>query len=1524
MAETNEPRALSAALSGPAMTTRAGGLAMHVADRHVERWAPEATASKSRPLRNLSFVDRTIAPWIETAQRSASMRLFQQYRSDGMGERQPGDVSWVFPRPWYQDELDWMAAARQAPMQMGTQAPPMLTTRGTYVQPAQQQAPAALPAALYEFIAPSLSIAQPTTEARGIGYGGNEAAYSPLVPLAAVQAAEVMQRAVAPAMASRAQSQPALRNVLSTMLERAALSSTREQMPSRVSMQAPELVTPPSPRPDFAPEQTTANTNAMQLAERYAEQRAQIVEVQRVARVAAEREMAARIEAARAQQATQTTASATQASPTVRDASARAEAELRQGVAASSTSAQPTVEIAHEQQRTADEARARSEAAQADLVAEAKAKQEAEQRRIEERIAQRIAERTGAARLHEQSRAEAIVHARAAAAAQTTTTATTPAAPIAQPRAPQQTAPAEVAAAIASLPPELQAFIGQRPDGPMRAIDELNDALRSVELLSRAAASGTAFEATRGPRLMMPAGLGGLVSAIDRAHAINEQPAALAGQRTPMLSPLRLAQADAAAAMGTTMPMALPPASRAASSALRVPALSYVSGASRSVDAPASAFEAATSSAPAAIGHVAWADRWLARFAGASQQSLDTLSATSGFERATRMQALMSAAPSSVFVSPTFDIERSGDVVRFDAAGHPVVSAPRAAAAMPVVTPTLVPAPVADVPGPRLIERMPEAVRYDDDAETPDEVFAAIAAGVTRARTTQQQTREAPTLTSVPATPPAAFDRYTQADAVAHAAPNAPGAGFAAQLASSPFAPALRHVLPLPSAPSFDVRSLFGGGLATTYLAGLLGASADEIQTRMLPSWAAWTEQPQTVGAEGFEPVTGAATREAPAWDATYVAPDALDAPTADDTIESAPAIVAAQAQLEAATTQLTTLRSQLLSWNVEATSQGPVFTPASEAAPTSIVSRSTTSPINTATARTMLETMSLPMLGDSAAHDDAAFEGSAWTAPGMVADRAHAWSVAQERSSADLSFDFVPPELVLAARVYGLGPAEAAQAARLALAGPGALTAMAGTVDRTFVQAMAMESERRDRAQGAATIATMYPTAAPRAMADASGAATPESIAAATQPELAGSSFSAFSAPTGTAFGVDRKAPRGAFLWPSATVAALGLHAAAPDGQQSMSVAALELLAAQAVAELGTFTALSDNASDTTTVESPSSASPASTTTATPAVRGGAPTAIASTSEPAEADVLASASAMVPAARRARFDALYVALSQSSSSASWSPAARAARALALAGRGEDSPVTARERAAFAWDVLPVVYADAVAMFGADRAAQAFGESVSSTVVASDGTLPTERRSRGAQDRRTIGGREYVAAEDVSIDGRPGLGALSARAGEALGSYVAPSFGVATTASTPASVSSTPSREREVGPLLRAPSATQELVRTGSGRHGGGETEIPAWFEKAARKMLEDRSAPSDGISMAELTLVTAAPASHVAASTRTAPSANPIAAAANSQAQSSQAGAADIDVEKIANDIYRHILVMMDVARARNGEPYL
>ncbi|MBA3539407.1 MAG: hypothetical protein H0T79_07235 [Deltaproteobacteria bacterium] len=114
----------------------------------------------------------------------------------------------------------------------------------------------------------------------------------------------------------------------------------------------------------------------------------------------------------------------------------------------------------------------------------------------------------------------------------------------------------------------------------------------------------------------------------------------------------------------------------------------------------------------------------------------------------------------------------------------------------------------------------------------------------------------------------------------------------------------------------------------------------------------------------------------------------------------------------------------------------------------------------------------------------------------------------------------------------------------------------------------------------------------------------------------------------------------------------------------------------------------------------------------------------------------------------------------------------------------------------------------------------------------------------------------------------------------------------------------------------------QELVRTGrpSGRHGGGEAEIPTWFEAAARKMLEDRSSVSDGISLAELTLVAAAPSHQVAASSRG--SGGGGGGGAPAGAPSKQAAAAGpVDIEQLARDVYQQIIEFMGDARSRNGE---
>jgi hypothetical protein len=1425
------------------------GSALHAANRHVERWAPETGAERVRSMRSLGFVDRLVSPWIETAQRSAGLRMFSSLQRSGAPERQGAPVSWVFPRPWYQDELDWMAAARQTAQhqqesgESGFPAPAMFTTRGTYVSPASSAmptirptaSPSVMPQALYEFVAPSLSIAPPQAQRpqiQGVGFGGSDSnrqqAYSPLVPLAAVQAAELMQRTVAP-LSTAGQVSPALRNVLATMLAR----TTVAQEPSRVSQFAPELVTPPAPRRDdvasssaqAAPTaQTESNVEADRVADTLHEQRTQIAQLEVVAQRAAQREVDQR-RAVEVQQRAQ------QVEATLRERVARAEAQAPQSSPAAAAPSAPP----------------------ADRVA-------AERTRIEERIAQRVAERAAIEqrvahqqvaqqRLHEQSRAEAAAHVRSEP--------TPVVAPVISASAAERRAPAEVIAAISALPPELQAMIARsvstatRPEQAAQAIAHVTEALRAVELMARTTAANQSFEATRGPRVMLPAGLGGLVSTVN--HTVTS---------AQMFAP-----------QATVSPTAAAP--RAPRTMLRAPSMTnmFVAPTAQNAAAPASttALGAASQAKPAALTHLAYADRWLARFAGATPKSLDTFNAA-GPSSATTMHFLANAAPDAVFVAPTFDIERTRtQTVGADA---------QAIAAMP--------APIQ---------------RFDDSQETPDDVFLAIAAGASRQRAAASPQRPAPE----PTVGMPAGERQTLADAVAMHAPSAPDAGLSAQLAASPFAPALRHVLPLPAAAAFDVRSLFGSGLSATYLAGLLASSAQEINLSI-------SERP-------FEPTIGQTfasaggmlgERTAPELDLAYVAPtDDRPAITADgESVSEGAAASSSYAAAPSASSPaaaqyeqpLTTLRTALLSWTQDVPASAPMGAAGS-------ASDSPAAPISNSAARVMLDSMSMPMIADTAPTAN-----GAWTAPGMIAERAFGWSLAQERNASDLALDFVTPELVLAARVYGLGPADAAQASRLALAGPGQLTAMAGAVDRTFVQAMAIENERT-------RLSTAYPTSSGDIATVASSSSSSSSSGAPTagSPTAASPTYGETRPmPAQTAFGVERRSPRGAFLWPSATVAALGLSAPGPDSEQSMSVAALELLAAQAVAEIGTYAALQPreglsargDAGASTDASSPTFATGAAPSSAAPSGAASSSAAAAATpsiGEPAEADVLGAAAALVPASRRARFDALYVALGHSGTGRSWSPAARAARALALAGRGEEQTLSAYERAASAWDVLPVVYATD-------------GFSTEELAEQTRAGVGTSRMSSGmasAASSRAPSGRDVVA-----VDGRPGLSNLSARAGDALGSYVTP----LSMASMGPSSSTTSSREAPIPVSQRAGSAAPELVRTGrpSGRHGGGEAEIPAWFEAAARKMLGERTGNSDGISMAEMTLISTAPKQAVAASSTGNVGAAPTQASVGHGDQAKPGDKDKIDIEEVAAEVYRQVMLMFDAARERNGEPYL
>ena len=1353
-------------------------------------------------------------------------------------------------------------------------------------------------------------------------------AYSPLVSSAAAQAAHVMSRVVAPMIGGApnavARMSPNLRAVLTTMLERTARQG--DVGPTRLAMDAPELVTPPAPRPNDAPVEAavapepTSMSSADRVAHDVSTQRAQIVELQRAARVVAEREYAARVAAvpppapvieSRPSEPTRVADPDRQ-----KQAAALIEERVAQRLAERTTAGhaqqaqqaqeRETVQRTVEQQReVAQQEQRRRATARRELVVEQQ---------------QRVTTGRREQRLHEQAREAAARDARSSAVES---------APAEAPR--ERAVPQEIIAAIAALPPELASMLasgmGQRPERAVAAIGELGEALRTIELLARNTAAGGSFESSRGPRLVMPAGLGGLVATVDRATVVPTE------RRAP-----RMSTAAATAPITTVTPAMFAP-QPAAAPTLRMPTMPWLSAPAdarrvpiASSGTPTTALGATAASTPAALHHVAWADRWLARFSGARGPSLDLLTASASSPE-TRMQALAAAAPGTVFVSPMFDATTDA---RATSTAIETATANVQAAQDPSIVPMLPTAAPASTSS---------AIRYDDSAETPDDVFSAISAAAARTRGAATGVPQPDSITM------AAVGRDSIADHVAHAVPSAPGAGLSAQLGSSPFAPAFRHMFPLASSPSFDVRALLGGGLGATYLAGLLSPATRElaIGAHELPAWAAEPATmfaPDAVGAIG---AIGAIDREVADFQPEYVAAradavaDAVaqrDESVAAEMAEPTPTMAATPSV--AALAPLTTLRSALLSWDVDTLSMPGGATETRVGSP-SIANTGSSASTDASTVRSMIEGMSLPMLdsrastGSTGSHDGALDAGtySTFAAPGMIADRAHGWSVAQERSTSDLAYDFVTPELVLAARVYGLGPAEAAQAARLAIAGPGHLGAMASTVDRTFVQAMAIEAERRDRVQ----TLTAYPRtpassdAAP-AFDPVTGEQTIRATAPSTQPSSSSAVAQTWTAPVApqTAFGVDRRLPRGAFMWPAATIAALGLNAATPDGDHSMSVAALELLAAQSVASLGTYAALgfdrppvSDDARGDATATAASTspfAVAATATSATSSSSSSTSTSSTSTSlreeaEPNEQIVLATATALVPTARRAKFEAMYVALGQSPAGRSWSPSARAARALALAGRGEDS-ITAHERAAIAWEVMPVVApstGELGSVLGTDGASFTTGSPSSSVMTTGSAATRAIQRQQAAR-ARGLELPEYV-------ESRPGLAALSARAGEALGSYVTPT--VAPSASSSSSSSSSSSQSREQGAVMRAPTAAQEFVKTGrsGGRYGGGEVEIPNWFEAAARKMLDERSGNSDGISLAELTLVTAAPSTQIAAATRGVPSAAP--ANSNPSTSGAQANAAQqVDIEKVANEVYKQILVLMDAARGRNGEPYL
>lgn len=1160
----------------------------------------------------------------------------------------------------------------------------------------------------------------------------------------------------------------------------------------------------------------------------------------------------------------------------------------------------------------------------------------------------------------------------------------------------------EAAAPVAAPPTEAQS-------------QAMVQALRMAELLAHAAAIGpSAMAPSAGPRMALPSGLGGLVAGMNTVSVIERERAAAVEQAPRRQGALPFTFGFQPIYTAPAAPAAAADSSTAAPSQLAsvgddvAAAPAPVFGSPSWTRAPRalvpeamrvdSALGSIASRTPAALGHVAWADRWLGRFAGASETALESMSSIS-------MRAQY--APSQLFVAPSLDVPRqvseTGQLTSAMAAPSLDVVAPRRQEASRVeAAPSSLAAPIAaQAPAPRVEAARPtaapqEALRFGDDDVVPDELFAAIAAGpISRPpqRPAAAVTRapSAPTAASVAAqtsAPRSAAPQLTAADIVALTAPSAPvDAGLSASLAASPMAPALGHVLSLPRAAVFDPRSLGGSELAFAFLSGAVTApmvaqfsygssaagsvgstsgwepslAASGEGPSLWRQWSAELVRPAELSraaamrGDDAEEVISSTPRPAPAFTAPSAQPVASGAVAAPGTPASTPAVAAAEAAAAAASVEnIITLRSTLLSpasprQQRLAASSGTVASWANQEAVDALpVAYQTLGELLSEAApdRRWLSTLpaglsaeGTPLLGDegevqrsvrfdhgfplvfwplasapgalgaamaasaaqeaevaratrptSAAPSARAPWAPAWAAapdaeilapsastlveqgmpgsmdrgalsPGMLAQRALGFGATQSSQTADLSFDFVPPELVLAARVYGFGATEAAQAARLAMGGSTGLSAMAGAVDLRFISlmgpAMGAGAGRQDAAPSTGEPSARAPEAQAAREADAS-------------------------------FGVAKRMPRGAFLLPSASVAAMGLSAALPEGEHAMSIAALEVLAAKMVAELGSFASPSMQAMA-------AGAAGSGAESAAPSRRAPSSTFVdisqpAAATEASEEDVLSSASASIAASRRIRFEQLYIALAESNTGRTMSPAARAARALALANRDEDATTfSSRERAALAWQIFPVVLNGEAAPVAASDDGR---ESVDGRGASSSS------RSRSAPALTTVA----PAGDRPGAEMRPGLASLSSRAGEALSSFVT---------SAPASS----------GAAASSSSSGGESRGWKSGRFGGGEVEIPSWFEAAARKMFEERG-EIEGISLAELTLVAATPPAQIAASTRgeTPASVTQKPDAPGAKGEQGQ----KVDIERVAGEVYRAVMQMMESARMRNGEPYL
>ncbi|HPH69086.1 MAG TPA: hypothetical protein PLF40_25205, partial [Kofleriaceae bacterium] len=255
-------------------------------------------------MRSVAFADRLLAPLFSVASQLGGARMFSNYQADGFRERHVASGGWLFPKPWYQDELRWLAAAK---MQQATQlsANSMFTTRGTFAprDAAQGNLEQQVPPELYPYVAPSFVGGNDGS----VNYSSNAIdAWSPSVSATATSvarmAAAIGSRTVnagAASIAGRSPQMSALAASVRAALMNAAPNAAGHAMAitsqSRLAMLAPEMVTPPAPRRAIVPAVNVAdgasnNVASLEYREQVAAQRMAVQ--QRIVLMAAQAQQA--------------------------------------------------------------------------------------------------------------------------------------------------------------------------------------------------------------------------------------------------------------------------------------------------------------------------------------------------------------------------------------------------------------------------------------------------------------------------------------------------------------------------------------------------------------------------------------------------------------------------------------------------------------------------------------------------------------------------------------------------------------------------------------------------------------------------------------------------------------------------------------------------------------------------------------------------------------------------------------------------------------------------------------------------------------------------------------------------------------------------------------------------------------------------------------------------------------------------------------------------------------------------------